>query len=458
MLFFSIYDIFLVPVCLAILYFVLRSRASKNKDPWVKNIYYKGFYFKIICTVAFALVSEFIFEGGDTNLYYQGIKDLRAAISDDGSVLPSLLSLDRVHENSSLATYFFYDRYASDVTYNYMLSPANFFVPRLGIFPSMLFLNSYLCISLCFGFFALGGAIRIYKLFYYYYPALKRELAIAILFLPSVGFWSAGLLKDTICFGCVGFILYGAFKIFLKREKYLSSAFWILLCSYIVYTVKAYIFLVLLLAITIWIFAESNRLIKDKTQRRIFGFLMLAVGVGAGFLLLQYFTSQQALQEYQFENLLSSAESQRKNYQLIDMAKQGQSSYYSVNTSNPFLFVVNSIVATFFRPFPWEISSATAALAAIEAMAFLLLTANLFFRKGLSLPFRLIFNDPRSLMSFVFAIVFAIGVGASTANFGALSRYKIPCMPLYLVTIILVYKRSGLSYPKWFQKIIEFIK
>ena len=42
------------------------------------------------------------------------------------------------------------------------------------------------------------------------------------------------------------------------------------------------------------------------------------------------------------------------------------------------------------------------------------------------------------LFSFVFAIFFAFGVGLSTSNFGALVRYKIPCIPFYLSSLWLV--------------------
>lgn len=456
--FFSLNDVFLVPFCLLLLYAIVRNRAARNSDPQVRKLYYQAFYFKLFCVFAFAIISEFLFEGGDTNMYYQGIKDIRTAISDDFGMISSVLTSEKLDEGNPLTPYFFYDNYADDITYNYMISPANFFIPRLGTFPSLIFMNSYLCICLCFAFFALGGAIRIFKLFYHYYPKLKRELAIAVLFMPSVGFWSAGLLKDTVCFGCMGFILYGIFKIIIKRESYLSSAFWIISCSYMVYVIKPYIFLVLLLSATVWIFSETNKLIKDSTLRKIFGFLTFTIGITAGFFLLQYFTSQETLRQYQFENILSSAEFQRRNYQLIDQASQGESSYYSVNTSNPLLLVVNSIVATFFRPYPWEISSAVAFLSAIEALAFLLLTGYIFLRRGLVRPFRLIFKDSRALLCFVFAIVFAIGIGASTANFGALSRYKIPCMPFYLIMLILIYKSSNLAYPKWFTRILGVIK
>ena len=450
---FSVNDFFLVPLCLVIIYAILRNRARACKDENIRKYYYKAFYFRIVCAFAFAIITEFYFGGGDTNLYYQGVKDFRTALSEDFSNFSYIINTTKLDDNNPLAPYFMFDNYANDITYNYMRAASNFFVPRIGIIPSLIFFNSYLCICLCFMMFALGGAIRLFKTFYHYYPSAKRELALAILFLPSVGFWSAGLLKDTICFGSVGFLIYGMFNIFIKKKKIVSSLFWIVLCSYLLFTIKTYIFLVLVLALTIWVFAETNQLIKDKTLRQIFAVMTFVIGVVAGYFMLQYFTSEETMRQYQLENIITSAEYQRINYKVI--ANQ-QTSYYSINASNPVSLVLNSIAATFFRPFPWEIRSAAAVLSAFEALAFLILTLNLFFKKGLKRPFREIFNDPRLLMAFIFSIVFAIGVGASTANFGTLSRYKIPCTPFYVLMLLILYRNTNLPYPKWLKKILGY--
>jgi uncharacterized membrane protein YfcA len=241
---------------------------------------------------------------------------------------------------------------------------------------------------------------------------------------------------------------------FIRKTQYAGSIFWIIVGGFLLYSIKTYIFLVLVLALSIWIFAESNKLIKDKTLRQVFALMTFAVGAGISFFLVQYFTSADTLKQYQFENVVSSAEYQRSNYEALDQQFNQQTSYYSVNTSNPFLLVVNSIVATFFRPFVWEVKSAAATLSAVEALLFLLLTIHLIFSKKKGSALKVIFNDPRILMCFIFAIVFSIGVGASTANFGALSRYKIPCLPFYMLVLLLSYRSVGLAYPKWFSKIL----
>ena len=455
--FFSVNDIVLAPLCLLILYAIIRNRAERNKDPQIRKIYYRGFYFKIICVLAYTFVSEFIFKGGDTNLYFQGVKDLRAALNDDFSHIGTIVKTFKLSLDNPLTPYFYYDNYADDFTFNYMLNTSNFFMPRLGLLPSVLFFNNYLCINFVFGFFALGGAIRLFKIFHHYYPAYTKELALATIFLPSVGFWSAGLLKDTVCFGSVGFILYGMLNIFVKKTKIRASVICIVVCGLLLYYIKVYILLVLILAILIWLFAETNKVIADKTLRNIFSFLTLVISFLIGYLLLNYFTSQEAAQNYKLETLMEKADHQRKVIQnLSETTTLG--SNFSINTSNPVTLVPNSLVATFFRPFLWEVNSPVALLSAIESAIFLFFTLYFFLKRGIGKYFRLAFSDPRLLMCFIFSMIFAVAIGASTSNFGALSRYKIPAMPFYFIMLLLLYKKASLAYPQWFNRILNWFK
>jgi hypothetical protein len=455
--FFAIDDLVLAPICLIILYAIIRQRAEKNIDPQIRKIYYRGFYFKIICVLAYTFVTEFIFKGGDTALYYQGVKDLRVALNDDFNLIGTIIKSNKLTLDNPLAPYFYYDNYADDFTYNYMMAPSNFFVPRLGLLPAIIFFNNYLCMNFIFGFFALGGAIRLFKTFHYYFPAYATELALATVFLPSVGFWSAGLLKDAVCFGGIGYILYGVLNIFVKKAKFRASVIWIVVCGFLIYYIKVYILLVLILSILIWLFAETNKLIADRTLRNIFSFFTLAISFLIGYFLLNYFTSQEAAQNYKLETLMEKAEYQRKVIENLSSTTT-LGSNFSINTSNPVTLVPNSLVATFFRPFLWEVKSPVALFSAIESFILLILTLFFFFKRGIGKYFKLSFADPRLLMCFVFAMVFAVAVGASTSNFGALSRYKIPCLPFYFIMLLILYKKASLAYPKWFNRILNWFK
>lgn len=454
--FFSLTDLAIFPVCFLIFFLVIRAKARRQKIPAIRRLYFRAFNLKIIYVFAFVLLTEFYFRGGDTGLFYQATNDLRAAVKDNPENLKIALMSSKITFKSPLFNFFYYDGYTEDLTYNYMLSSANYFPPKLALIPSYIFGNSYLCISFLFAFFALGGAIRLFKTFFHFYPAQYRELALACLFLPSVCYWSSGLLKDSITFGAVGYISYAFLNLFIKKKKFLISILWILVCGFFLYIMKVYILLVLILALLIWQFAEFNKLIQNKTLRNIFAGMTFAGSIALGILLLNYFTSMEAAQQYQLDKIVGNSEYQREMFAVTSRQTGNTDSYFAINTSNLFLMVFGGISATFYRPFLWEVNSPIALLSAMESSIFLFLTLYFIYKKGIKNFFSILFSDPRMLMCFVFAFVFAVAVGISSANFGALSRYKIPCLPFYLIMLLLMYKKTGLAYPKWFSKVLDF--
>ena len=448
-------DAALFPICVAVCYFILRSRAKRHAaDPALQRIYYRAFYFKVVCVIFFTLLTEFYFKGGDTSLFYQASKDLRAAIIDNPDNFWLMLKTQKITARSPLFDYFYYDGYDLDLTYQYMIAPSNLFPAKLAFFPLMAFLGSYMCINMCFGFFALGGAIRLFNFFRNYFPGLRNELAVACLFLPSVVFWSSGLLKDPVTFGSVGFIFYALYNLF-KGRKISSSLFIIIVCGFFLYIMKVYILLVLLMAVVVWQFTEVNRRIENRTLRSAFTFLAAIAGAAVGFFLVRYFTTLEAAQDYQFDKLAGNIEEQQRLYADINKQLDGKDSHFTISTGNPLLMIFGGLTATFFRPFFFEINTPIALLSSIESSIFLFLTLFFFIRRGIKQFFGLAFSDSIMLMCFVFAVIFAIAVGVSTANFGALSRSKIPCMPFYLVLLILLYNKAGLGYPPWFIKVIN---
>jgi hypothetical protein len=284
---------------------------------------------------------------------------------------------------------------------------------------------------------------------------MRREVALVTLFLPSVCYWSSGFLKDSICFGSMGFLLYGLFNVVIRRRRIIGSIFWILLSTYFLYTIKVYILLALVPGIGFWLFGHLSTGVKTLSLKRAITFLSLIVAGISGALLVNYLTSDAALSKFSLDNILETSSFSRDIYERGGV--KGQGAYFQITTTNPLLLAANGLVATFFRPFPWEISSAIVMLSAIEALIFLTLILYLFFKKGLIAPFREIFSQPVLILCFSFSIIFAISIGISATNFGSLSRYKIPCLPFYLMFIMAVYSLTGLAYPRWMQKILSLI-
>ena len=387
-------------------------------------------------------------------MFFFAIKDMQNALSVNDLSLWELFRTNGMKEYTPLSFHFQQDNLKYPV-YGFMRSPSNFLVPKLALIPSYIFFNSYLSICLVFASFALWGAIRLYKMFLYYFPAMRQEVALAALFLPSVTYWSAGYMKDPICFGAIGFLLYGLFNVFIKRQKIASSLFWIALGTYFLYTIKVYILLALIPGIGFWLFGHLGTGVRSIPLKRALTVLSLVVAGVAGFIFVNYLTSDTALAKFQLDNILETSSSQRDIYERSGAKLEG--AYFDLSTTNVVSLGLNGLIATFFRPFPWEISSAIVLFSAMEALMFLLLIAWLFFKSGIFAVFKQIFDKPILILCFSFAIIFAVSVGMTATNFGSLSRYKIPCLPFFLMFIMAAYRLTGLAYPGWMKRILSLI-
>ena len=97
-----------------------------------------------------------------------------------------------------------------------------------------------------------------------------------------------------------------------------------------------------------------------------------------------------------------------------------------------------ALTAGLFRPFLWDVRNPVMLISAIENTILLFLTFRVFFRLGPIKVFRIIFSSPLLIFSFIFVIFFSFSVGLSTANFGALVRYKIPSIPFFMSLLMIL--------------------
>jgi len=425
----------------------------KYKDGKMRTLFIKAFYFKMICALIFTVFISFYYNGGDTEMYYFAGLHLHDAVVDDPGNFVKIFMTKVINVKTPLMDYFIYDTSVYPV-WEAMHSEGNFFVPKLALPFLLIFQKSYLSVALAFSFFALGGCIRLYKFFTHYFPDYWREIALATLFLPSAVFWSSGMLKDPICFGSVGYLVYGVFSIVIKRKKIISSIIWVAVSVVLLFYIKPYILFALLPGIVLWLFTEMNKLIGNRILRNIFTVITLFVGAMSAFLLIQYTTSDDSVKSYRLDTFIETSSANRNLYAGFSETEQG--AYFTIGTKSPALLFLNGIVATFFRPFPWEISSPIVALSVIESMFFLFIALSVVFKRGLFYFFQKIFANPVFMLCFVFAIVFAAAVGSTATNFGSLSRYKIPCMPFFLVMILVLYRQAGLAYPKWLKRLLGY--
>jgi len=105
-----------------------------------------------------------------------------------------------------------------------------------------------------------------------------------------------------------------------------------------------------------------------------------------------------------------------------------------------FLMLPMAFINTFFRPAIFDVKNAPMLFAAVETtfLSFTVVSLATSPRGAL----RGILPSPFMFASSTFALAFGIGVGSATGNLGALSRYRVPMMPLYVTTLLILRQRE----------------
>ena len=99
----------------------------------------------------------------------------------------------------------------------------------------------------------------------------------------------------------------------------------------------------------------------------------------------------------------------------------------------------SAINAALFRPYIWETYNLTMFMSGIENFFLLIFTIYLVFKLKVYNLFRLMFRHRILFFTVYFSIFFSFSVGLTTSNFGSLVRYKIPAIPFFLISLIIIW-------------------
>lgn len=430
-------DFILLPIYLLIIINIFNNYADKHYPeghPWRK--YFKmGFYIKIAGAIGIGLVYQYYYQGGDTSYYYYHARLINSSFFDSPRIWFGLLT------NTADPHAMEYHKYI-----HYMLwyeAPSEYLVCKITTIISIVGLQSFLVTSVLFAVLAFPGAWMLFKTFAEKFPQISRYIAVAILFLPSVVMWGSGIFKDTICMSALGWLTYSSVKLFVDRKFQLKYFVQLFLASYLIIQIKVYILMAFGPSLFIWLLFIYSSKLKSAFVRILNNIGILALSV-AGFIMIAGKFSEE-LGQYSLEKITETSATTRDYLASISQSDNGSS--YSLGSVDPtplgmlkkFPAAVN---VTLFRPYIWESRKPMVFLNAIEIFCFLLLTIKVFVSVGIRKSFQTLRKDPNILFFFVFTIIFAFAVGITSMNFGALSRYRIPCLPFFLLMLVFIYYKN----------------
>jgi hypothetical protein len=212
--------------------------------------------------------------------------------------------------------------------------------------------------------------------------------------------------------------------------------------------IKLYILLGFAPALVMWIFFNYSQKIRSSSKKIAVKFIMFAVVVGGFLLFMRQFAKE--LGKYSLENVVQTS---RITGNYIYWISGDEGSAYNLGDLSPtiggmlskFPLAVN---VTLFRPYVWEAKKIIVLLSSLEATLFLFITLKVLFTVGPLKVWKTINKDPTIQFCLIFSLVFAFAVGISSFNFGALSRYKIPCLPFYMLAMVLIYYKNRPAHKK----------
>lgn len=297
-----------------------------------------------------------------------------------------------------------------------VFSPGTKFIYYITSILTKYISDSYLNITLIYGFFGTLGLIFFYLSIKSYLKQLSGYWTL-ILFIPSMSFWSSGLGKDSISFFSVCLFLYA---ISSNKKNYIFVPI-----SFVsMFMVRPHIALMMIVSFVIYFILRSrvHLLVKLITLPVI----IVGVVVSSGFV-QQYV----GLDEASIDSIGSYVDDRQNSNQGGGSSLDLQSMSYPMQM---FTYI--------FRPLPFDAHSALALFTSIENSILVILFLYILFKN----KFRMrSFIEGRHTWLFIYAFLTCSMLAITTANLGIATRQKWMFMPIFLYLIIYAfcqYKKS----------------
>jgi hypothetical protein len=287
-----------------------------------------------------------------------------------------------------------------------------------------------------FALAAFWGAFFFYRAFEIALPEGDKWLYGLLIFLsPSILFWSSSLGKDALAQLFVGVTCYG-----FARLNHRAGVKGVLLCAAGlggVLLVRAHVAAMLAMGMT---FPYALGKSKGKGVNKIVKVLIIPILLGGTYFLVSQAGRFLGVEGTNAAGGIEKVNTITKNNQVGGGSFNEESSLPIRIAESPFLV---------FRPFPWEVHSAMAAVASIESTGWLLLC----FSRRRVIWFALKhWRDPYIGFILTYSVIFSVVFAAASSNFGIVVRQRIMMVPLALMLICLREKRAILPSRRAFKR------
>ena len=292
---------------------------------------------------------------------------------------------------------------------------------RVNAFLRIFSFGNYHVHSIILAFLAFMGSFSLSKLFFEVSRS-KVLTYIAVFLVPSLVFWSSGILKEAVLLAALGFFAYHFYQLFDSNRTWKNYVM-LFLMSCVLIVLKLYVFMAFFPAIIIW-------LVVSKWRRSLWVYLLMYILFIAIATLIGEINPR-----YDFVNLI--VDKQKQFIRLADFYPVNSRFDLEVLTYEFWSLLLSSpeaIFNVFTKPWPNELNSILYIPSFIEnAVILLLLVTTFVYRKALKVK-----EWDFVIFCLSFCIILYTVIGLTTPITGAIVRYKIPAIPFLMMAVFML--------------------
>ncbi len=435
MKYFTLADFFYTPVLvITILLIAFIHKKKKTESNPAYQYYFAGLVIKLISAIIFLLIFTGYYGGGDTVDYLLCTINTSKLLSADPQKWFEIF-FNQVPWEVSMR---YFDQFGGTLKYMWRGDDTRFVIKISSLFCTLGW-RAFLPTTILVSAFSYLGVWKLYLFFTEYFPHLRKQMAIAVLFFPSLLFWGSGVMKDTYTFASAGWLVYNIYMVFFKKQSRVKNILLALFNIWIIISIKPYIFVALFPGIVVWALFERVKNIKNKVLAGLIMPLMIVFGFGITMVVFSTLSSSMGT----YGNIDASIKkAQIVQEDLLREEQYGSNNYNIGKIDGTITGMIKvapmAIIAGMYRPFLWEARNPVMLISGLENTFLLILTLYLLFKLKVIRFFQYIFSDPILLFSILFTVFFMFAVGMASANFGALVRYRIPALPFFVASVFIM--------------------
>ncbi len=377
-----------------------------------RAIFFSGLFLKALAGCGLGLLYKYYYQGGDTLGYFQDAVKLSSLFWED--VLLYFKILLDFEEINGL---------------QYALQDRAYFFVKIASLISLISLQNYWLTAISFSLINFTCSWWFVKKLNQHLPVSQTILLFSFVFYPSVFFWSAGLLKESISLAMI-YVLCGIFiEAYTQEQKSREALLPILIgigCAWILWMLKYYYAAVLLPALLSLLVYQTL-----KAHTRFFSSRRQTLLIIIPTLLVIMLTIMQLHPNLKPAWILEVIV---RNHNL-SVAASEDGEYIRYPSLNPSIrsfvyYFPKAVFSGLFLPLPGSGDAYLRLLAGLENLMVLGVSCIALFqgvvkrrKKSVSVLF---------LATFSYVVVLAGLIALASPNFGSLIRYKVAYAPFWL--------------------------